>query len=131
MSEIQAKFGIESSEPIAIAINVPEFRDDRDDRGGDAGRVAVDDDQLRTRRIPPLASPYSVRNPRFRRTGKRTHEEPQRVGLCIALALPDTRDARDAFISRTKHGEVIIDQRSRKRSLIFREGKKLSQIFLT
>lgn len=48
--------GIESSGPIAIPINVLEFRDDGDDRG-DGGRVAVDDDQLRSLSLslrPPL-----------------------------------------------------------------------------
>lgn len=59
---IQAKSGIESSEPIAIPINVLEFRDDDDDRG-DGGRVAVDDDQLRSLNNP--RRPYSPQNPRF------------------------------------------------------------------
>lgn len=53
------EIGIESSGPIAIAINVLEFRDDGDDRG-DGGRVAVDDDQLRSRRSPsPVFCPKS------------------------------------------------------------------------
>jgi len=50
---------IESSAPIAIPINVLEFRDDGDDRG----HVAVDDDQLRLSRQPRRS--YSVQNPRF------------------------------------------------------------------
>jgi len=53
---------IESSAPIAIPINVLEFRDDGDDRG-DGGHVAVDDDQLRLSRQPRRS--YSVQNPRF------------------------------------------------------------------
>lgn len=58
--------GIESSAPIAIPINVLEFRDDGDDRG-DGGRVAVDDDQLRS--LDDLSLVFQ--NPRFcfRRTG--------------------------------------------------------------
>jgi len=73
---IQAESEIESSAPIAIPINVLEFRDDGDDRG-DSGRVAVGDDQLRSLDDPCRS--YSVQNPRLLlQIGKQIHQEPQR-----------------------------------------------------
>lgn len=54
------EISIESSGPIAIPINVLELGEDGDDRG-DGGRVAVVDDQSRSRR-PPHSCPRQ--NPR-------------------------------------------------------------------
>jgi len=93
---IQAKSRIESSGPIAIPINVLEFRDDDDDRG-DGGRVAVDDDQLRSLDNPPVFCPKSkVLLP----IDGRMHEEPQRRR--IAYRGVSSTMAKNAFVSQTK-----------------------------
>lgn len=65
--------GIESSAPIAIPINVLEFRDDGDDRG-DGGRVAVDDDQLRSL-DDPCRSYSKIQGSA---SDEQVHQEPQR-----------------------------------------------------